>query len=357
MKIEGALNKITESTKEESIMTIKEETLEKYITGGAQKYIDPKIQEETQKEVTVKDETPETSVTPVQSVSEDNIKSETVEQSEEVETSSDEEIVTQPDICDSDIDISKACPAPKSDEELEDDTEEDSDDPNKNLPQITPDDKRVILCTKEGYRLEMVPVYNADNMVVEKCKLFLVNEADNVPMIGAGTEIQVGKEKIMTAEDYNVLYMIKKFVINFEENDIKLAFERARKFLETSRSMLALNNSLNIIDAYREVVRRAIKMSKSEDNATDGKNTEGRRCKYDPENKMVSIRDSYMKEIMEDTGYTPVTFCKKLCLAGVSLGVSFLKCSKGRYAYNETGNQRFYKLYVVDEYMVESEVA
>lgn len=82
MKIEGALNKITESTKEESIMTIKEETLEKYITGGAQKYIDPKIQEETQKEVTVKDETPETSVTPV---SEDNIKSETVEQSEEVE--------------------------------------------------------------------------------------------------------------------------------------------------------------------------------------------------------------------------------------------------------------------------------
>lgn len=78
MKIEGALNKITESTKEESIMTIKEETLEKYITGEAQKYIDQKIQEE----VTVKDDTPETSVTPV---SEDNIKSETVEQSKEDE--------------------------------------------------------------------------------------------------------------------------------------------------------------------------------------------------------------------------------------------------------------------------------
>lgn len=351
MKFNKAFSKIDKS-EEESIMTAKEEnTLKEYTTGDLQRFINQKSQEETQKEATVKEETPETSVT------EDNLKSETLEQSKEDETSSDEEIATQPDICDSDIDISKACPAPKSDEELEDDTEEDSDDPNKNLPQITPDDKRVILCMKEGYRLEMIPVYNADNMVVEKCKMFLVNEADNVPMIGAGAEVQIGKEKIMGADDFCVLYVIKKFVINFEDNDIKLAFERARKFLETSRSMVALNNSLNIIDAYREVVRRAIKMSKSEDNATDSKNTEGRQCKYDPENKIVSVRDTYMKKIMEDTGYTPVTFCKKLRLAEVSMGVNFLKCSKGRYAYNETGNQRFYKLYVVDEYMEESEVA
>lgn len=348
MKVPEAFNTIKESTKEENKMAAKDEAKE-IATGELQRYIDQKRQEEA------KDAAPETSVTPVQSVSEDNIKSETMEQSKEVETSSDEEIATQPDICD--IDISKACPAPKSDEELEDDTEEDSDDPNKNLPQITPDDKRVILCMKEGYRLEMIPVYNADNMVVEKCKMFLVNEADNVPMIGAGAEVQIGKEKIMGADDFCVLYVIKKFVINFEDNDIKLAFERARKFLETSRSMVALNNSLNIIDAYREVVRRTIKMSKSEDNATDSKNTEGRQCKYDPENRIVSVRDTCMKKIMEDTGYTPVTFCKKLRLAEVSMGVNFLKCSKGRYAYNETGNQRFYKLYVVDEYMEESEVA
>lgn len=316
MKAEDVFNNMNHVKEEEKMAAKEEKTLNEHTTDEAQKQIDQKRQEEA------KDDTPETSV-------------------------------TQPDICDS----SKANPAPKSDEGLEDDTEEHSDDPNKNLPQITPNDKRVILCIKEGYRLEMVPVYNADNMVVEKCKLFLVNEAHNVPMIGAGAEVQVGKEKIMDADDYNVLYVIKKFVINFEENDIKLAFERATKFLETSRSIVALNNSLNIIDAYREVVRRAIKMSKSEDNATDSKNTEGRQCKYDPENRIVSVRDTYMKKIMEDTGYTPVTFCKKLRLAEVSMGVNFLKCSKGRYAYNETGNQRFYKLYVVDEYMEESEVA
>ncbi len=83
MNTEKALNKITESKKEESIM--KKETLKEYTTGDLQRIINQKSQEETQKEVTVKDETPETSVTPVQSVSEDNIKSETVEQSKEVE--------------------------------------------------------------------------------------------------------------------------------------------------------------------------------------------------------------------------------------------------------------------------------
>lgn len=134
MKIPEALNTIKESTKEEEIMTAKEEnTLKEYTTGDLQRFINQKSQEETQKEVTVKDETPETSVTPV---SEDNIKSETMEQSKEVETSSDEEIVTQPDIYDSDI--SKDCPAPKSDEELEDDTPET---PVETLEQSKEDEK------------------------------------------------------------------------------------------------------------------------------------------------------------------------------------------------------------------------
>ena len=128
MKIPEALNTIKESTKEEEIMTAKEEnTLKEYTTGDLQRFINQKSQEETQKEVTVKDETP---------VSEDNIKSETMEQSKEVETSSDEEIVTQPDICDSDI--SKDCPAPKSDEELEDDTPET---PVETLEQSKEDEK------------------------------------------------------------------------------------------------------------------------------------------------------------------------------------------------------------------------
>lgn len=78
MKIEESLNKI-KTTKEKKIMATKEEkTINKYTTGEAQKQTDQNRQEE----VTVKDDTPETSVT---TVSEDNLKSETVKQSKEVE--------------------------------------------------------------------------------------------------------------------------------------------------------------------------------------------------------------------------------------------------------------------------------
>ena len=129
MKVPEAFNTIKESTKEENKMAAKDEAKE-IATGELQRYIDQKRQEEA------KDAAPETSVTPVQSVSEDNIKSETMEQSKEVETSSDEEIATQPDICDSDI--SKACPAPKSNEELEDDTPET---PVETLEQSKEDEK------------------------------------------------------------------------------------------------------------------------------------------------------------------------------------------------------------------------
>lgn len=78
MRIESALEKI--NIQEEEIMTAKEEkTLKELTTGELQRIINQKSQEETQKEATVKEETPETSV------SEDNLKSETMEQSKEDE--------------------------------------------------------------------------------------------------------------------------------------------------------------------------------------------------------------------------------------------------------------------------------
>lgn len=72
MKPEEALNKITESKKEEEKMAAKDEAKE-IATGELRRYIDQKRQEEA------KDAAPETSVTPVQSVSEDNIKEQSKE--------------------------------------------------------------------------------------------------------------------------------------------------------------------------------------------------------------------------------------------------------------------------------------
>lgn len=340
MRIGSALEKI--NIQEEEKMAAKEEnTLKEYTTGDLQRFINQKSQEEA------KDAAPETSVTPVQSVSEDNIESETMEQSKEVETSSDEEIVTQPDICDSDI--SKACPAPKSDEELEDDRKEIFRKLMKNLPVIHPDDKKVVLCKKENYRLEMVPVYNADSMIVEKCKLFLVNEETNIPMIGAGAELQIDKSKIATASQSTVFNMIKNYVVNFSSDEIKCAYARAKDFLNKSRSMLSVSYSMNIIEAYRTVIERAKEKSLIEEKDMKSDPNGGRNYEYKPKENKVFIHDKCMKGILEETGYTPTIFCKKLCMAEASMGCELLEHNPGRYSCNLKGNRRYYILCIVDE--------
>lgn len=223
------------------------------------------------------------------------------------------------------------------------------------LPVVKKDDKSIILCKKGDVRLVMLPLYNAETLIIEKCKLFLVNANTNIPYLGAGAEMQVAKDRIMTAKDHTVFSIIKKFVINFSEDDIKLAFAMAKRFLETSPNMLAVNSSLNIIDAYREIVRRSIQRSEAEENTADSRIPEGRLCEYDREKKLVKIRDKYMQKILEDTGYTPVTFCKKICMTEVCTGYKILIHQQGRYTVNETGNQRFYKLCVIDELLEEKE--
>jgi len=340
MKPEEALNKITESKKEEEKMAAKDEAKE-IATGELQRHIDQKRQEEA------KDAAPETSVTPVQSVSEDNIKSETVELSKEDETSSDEEIATQPDICDSDI--SKACPAPKSDEELEDDREELFRRLMKKLPVIHPDDKKVVLCKKENYRLEMVPVYNADSMIVEKCKIFLVNEETNIPMIGAGAELQIDKSKITTASQSTVFNMIKNYVVNFSSDEIKCAFARAKEYLNKSRSMVSVSYSMNIIEAYRTVIARAKEKALMEEGDNKSNSDRAINCMFKSKEEKVFIRDKYMKDILEETGYTPTIFCKKLSMAEASMGCKLLEHNPGRYSCNLKGNTRYYILCIVDE--------
>lgn len=220
---------------------------------------------------------------------------------------------------------------------------------NSNLPEINPGDRKATLCIKDGYKLEIMPVYNAENLIVESCKLFLVQIATNTPMLGAGRELQLDKNKILDATDHSIFKVIRKFLINFTEDDLKLAFERAKLFLENSTNMVGINSSMNIMDAYREAVCFAIEKAGQEDKST--MTQEERRCKYDKENKIVSIRDKYMKELLEEigSGYTPVIFCKKLCMTEAYLGESILIHNRGRYACNEAGNQRFYKLKVIDE--------
>lgn len=317
MKLKNIKEKINE-VQEDEIMTTRDEVKE-ITTGEASRYLEQKKQEqaEVKKEAMNTDEL------------DDNVKDSSLENNLLIQAGEEEGQSTE--------------------ENTVEYTEEDKHNPNKILPEINPGDRKATLCIKDGYKLEIMPVYNAENLIVESCKLFLVKIATNTPMLGAGRELQLDKNKILDATDHSIFKVIRKFLINFTEDDMKLAFERAKLFLENSTNMVGMNSSMNIMDAYREAVCFAIEKAGQEDKST--MTQEERRCKYDKENKIVSIRDKYMKELLEEigSGYTPVIFCKKLCMTEAYLGESILIHNRGRYACNEAGNQRFYKLKVIDE--------
>lgn len=219
------------------------------------------------------------------------------------------------------------------------------------LPIIKRNDKKVKLCEKEKYDLYMMPMCNAENLIVEGCKFYLVDKETKIPKIGAGHEIKIDKEKLMSSTEHNVMERIKKFEINFTEDDLKCAFEIAKEYLEKNGEMVKYSDSMNIQDAYGEVVAFAMAKSSQEESA---KVMEGdRKCIYDKDKGIVEIKDGYLQDILNEigAGFTKTVFCKKLCMLQEHYGVNIIirNTNSRGYSYNKTGNVRYYTFRIVEE--------
>ena len=228
---------------------------------------------------------------------------------------------------------------------------------NSNLPSINSTDKKAMLCVRGNYALMMMPLYNAESLIVENCRFYLVNIITNEPMIGAGCELKLAKNKLLDASDHGVMSNINKFIVTFTEDDMKLAFERAKIYLENMKDMVAVSSSMTIQEAYCEVVLFAIEKAAQEKGAQTM--DINRKCKYDEEEQIVYIRDNYLKDLLDEigAGFTQTIFCKKLCLLEAHYGVQMMIKNKGRYACNSAGNIRFYKFRIVEELFEEGGAA
>ena len=221
---------------------------------------------------------------------------------------------------------------------------------NETLPIIKEGDKKVLLCVKDTYKLYMMPVMDSTTMIIEGCKFYLENEGRL--MIGAEHELSISKDMLIKATDHTVLSILNKYALNFTEDDLKRAFERARMFVEKMIDMASHSSSLNIQETYAEVIRYA------RDKAAEEKYNKGlieSKCRYNPKERIVSIRDSFLQTVLDEieSGYTKIIFCKKLALLAQHYGKELMISNKGRYTFNETGNVRWYKLRVVDEWLDE----
>lgn len=261
--------------------------------------------------------------------------------------------------------ISKILDTPAADEqkELESDEPEEleSDEPeenesvpvlsNSNLPMINPSDQKAALCVRDNFALVMMPIYCQESKLMEGCKFYLEDIVTGIPQIGASNEIRMEKDKIMGADNHSVMSSVNRFIINFSDDDLKLAFERAKIFLENAKNMVGVSSSMNIIDAYREVIKFALEKAAQEEAAKVM--DVDRKCKYIKKEDIVAISDKYFKELIEEIGigYTPVVFCKKLTMVEAHYNQKLMLHNGGRYARNTGSNKRFYNFYIVTELM------
>ena len=235
-------------------------------------------------------------------------------------------------------------------EDVEDNCEKST--PQKyEFPIIQKTDRSVVLCNHGKYSLNMMPLYNSENLVVENCRFYLEDMEKHVPMIGSGEELKLSKHKLMLATDHGVMNNINKFIITFSDNELKQAFERAKIFLENVENMVAYSSSMTISDTYCAVVRYAIEMAENEDKA---KVMEiDRKCQYKKEENEVWIRDSYIQEVLDavGSGFSKGVFGKKISMLEGHYGVQLIVKNRGRYGCNTCGNIRYYKIKIVEALM------
>lgn len=328
LKTKGELHMKAQEMKESVKASEKlEKEVKNLTTGECQKYLE-----------NIKETTPvkeENEIAPVAAMKEETVEKETTGESEKnTDTNGDTEDSVK-DECDKKTTTLSNC----------------------NLPTIQSSDKKVMLCIRGDYALIMMPLYDAESLVVEDCKLYLHNLETNMVHIGAGAELKIDKSKILSATDHGVMKILKRFTVNFTEDDMKIAYERAKTFLENVNTMVEISTSMNIQQAYIEIVKFAIEKAEQEKSAKV-MDIEIK-CKYDEKAQVISIKDSYLQEILDEVGagYTKVVFCKKLCMLEAHYGVSLIIRKKGRYTCNETGNNRFYKFIIVDELLCNGGVA
>jgi hypothetical protein len=136
----------------------------------------------------------------------------------------------------------------------------------------------------------------------------------------------------------------------------KLAFDRAKKFIETSRVRTSISKSMNILDTYMELTEylaMATKIEEKDKTLTikDMKYYHGKQGEM-----VVGIKTGYLKEALDeiDAGYNKSRdFMAKLALLEKSLGIELEVHNPGRHGCGTTISGvfvRYYKFKKIDLY-------
>lgn len=211
------------------------------------------------------------------------------------------------------------------------------------LPPITKDSAYAVLVRRGEYQLNMQVCGDMTTMQSEGCKLYLTDVKTGKLYISSSSEITISRARLLSAIDHTVMGVLSTFLVNFGEDDMKKAYERATQYLKVVKNITKTPSSRNIQDIFVDIVdsakRKAQEASISEEPSDD--------YKYNEQEGTVAILSSQMQKLLDevDAGCTKTVFCKKLRMVEQHIGKKIIISNRGGtgYGYNDTNNRRYYK--------------
>jgi hypothetical protein len=221
------------------------------------------------------------------------------------------------------------------------------------LPVITSESNVVELVRHEDVSLCMQILLNPNTGVSGGCDIYLVDRKSGLPMLdGGGENLHLKKSRLCSATDEKVLNCIGDLEENFSIDEKKQAFERAKLFLEVSKSRTPIKTSMSFEETYSCLTQYIIEgeaIEKLDDNLM----ADQRKFLFDEEAGVVGVRDNYFQHALDDicSGYSQRGFLKSLKMVEAHLGTTLEISNNGRHGWGTTQKgkfMRFYRFKVMD---------
>lgn len=217
---------------------------------------------------------------------------------------------------------------------------------NKNLPEITGNEKNVILANVDGrFAINMQLIANGGNMRSHGVILFLSDIETGEACIDDSGSLTVKKEKIINSTGDKAMNILDEFSIPISIDVKKQAYARAQKYLNKTTVATNVGTGMRIGEACREIVKYAKEQAEDEQKRETVKIAE-RKFFYDEKQQRVGIRVEHFQNVLDElgTGYKKSTFGKNIRIEEARTGKDILICNRNGsgFGFNMTGNQRYY---------------
>lgn len=223
--------------------------------------------------------------------------------------------------------------------------------PDEQLPPVSGDTPYAVLARKGKYQLNMQVCGDMETMMSEGCKLYLTDTETGKLYISSSSEITIPRARLLSAADHSVMNVLSSYLVDFTEDDKKLAFERAKLYIEAGTKITKTSSSRNIQDILGDVVK-LVKTKSVQSSGKDGDGMPSDTYKYDEAEGTVAVITGQFQKLLDevDAGCTKTVFCKKIRMLEQHYGKEIIISNRGGsgYGFNDTNNRRYYKFKITE---------